>query len=287
MRTGILADTRNATDPFAFTKATVQDADDLCLSSLWFQMPLAYDASVLAAYAGTCSDRLEIGIGVLPIQTRHPLAMAQFAVTARLACRGGFTLGLGVSHKPVVEQTFGLNFHDPVGDMKRYLDVLLPNINGNGPVSVRASEPPEVVLGALGPRMLHLAAERTGGTVTWLTGPKGIAGQVVPILGPSARVIAILPVWVTDDPGAAREAINRRLAGTSKLPSYRRMLRLEGVTEPADVALFGDPATVQGRLAELAAAGATDLIAIELAADESERLATRQMLAEANGQKQV
>ena len=192
-------------------------------------------------------------------------------------------LGIGLSHKIVIEDMFGYDFGRPILHMREYLAVLLPLLDKQ-PVSfsgatVRANiglttpSPGRVpvVVAALGAQMLRLAGEQTDGTILWMTGPATVRDHIVPVITaaaenvgrPSPRVVCILPVCVTDDPDRARERAARVFAIYGDLPSYRAMLDREGAAGPADVAIVGDEDAVAAQIGSLAEAGVTDFVAGE------------------------
>ena len=148
-----------------------------------------------------------------------------------------------------------------------------------------AGPAPEVVLAAMGPKMLALAGRLTDGTVTWMTGPATLRTQIVPALSeaasaadrPAPRVIAGLPVCVTADATAARDAVRPRIEGASKMPSYRRQLAAEGLDDLAGLAIVGSAAEVTDRIAALAAIGVTELMA-DVFGSPDERAATVALL---------
>ena len=245
------------------------------------QMPQDPDLLVTLAVALREVEGVEVGTGVLPIQRQHPMALAQQALTVSLLSGGRLRLGLGLSHRPVVERVWGLPFDMPVRRMGEYLDALLPLLHGDpvdasgqtvsahGRLAIPGAPVPPVYLAALGPQMLRLAGRRAAGTITWMTGPRTLTEHVVPTLrgaaveaGRSVEVVSALPVCVTDDTAAARELAARQFAIYGKLPSYRAMLDREGWPGPQDAALVGDEATVSARLEEMAAAGADEFVAI-------------------------
>ncbi|HCG71407.1 MAG TPA: LLM class F420-dependent oxidoreductase, partial [Gammaproteobacteria bacterium] len=110
--------------------------------------------------------------------------------------------------------------------------------------------------------------------------------HIVPVIGdaaaaaarPSPRVLATLPVCVTDEPDTVRASISRGLSMYGKLPSYRAMFEREGVDGPADLALVGSPAEVADGIAELAAAGVTDFAPSEYCLSTQQRQQTRALL---------
>lgn len=136
-------------------------------------------------------------------------------------------------------------------------------INGSGLVATGAS---------LAQLVEHaVAAERDGFASYWL-------GQMAVPDRPAPRVVAGLPVCVTDRPDRVRAAIDQALHRYAELPSYRSVLDAEGARGPGDVALVGDAATVRAALADLAEAGATDFAATEFATTPTELTATRTLL---------
>ena len=153
-------------------------------------------------------------------------------------------------------------------------------------LSVRGAAPFAIVAAALGSQMLQVAGELADGTLTWCTGPDTLAGHIVPSIDraaeaagrPTPRVIAALPVCVTDDVDGARQQVARVLAVYGQLPSYRAMLDREGAAGPEDVAILGSSAEVTDRIGALAGIGVTDFAAVEVGANPDEVAATRQDL---------
>jgi F420-dependent oxidoreductase-like protein len=249
--------------------------------SLWLAHVFGLDAITALALVGRETRRIELGTAVVPTYPRHPAAMAQQALTAGVAAGGRFTLGVGLSHQLVIEGMLGLSFEKPAAHMREYLEVLAPLLRGE-PVSyqgeryrVRAglqvggAPAVPLLVAALGPVMLGVAARLAEGTITWMTGPRTLADHVVPTLReaaskagrPEPRVVAGFPVAVTDDVDKARARVGSILQMYGTLPSYRAMLDREGVEGPADVALVGDETRVGAAIDRIAEAGVSDLIA--------------------------
>jgi 5,10-methylenetetrahydromethanopterin reductase len=247
-------------------------------SSYILPQVFGFDAiGVLTVIAGAVPN-IKLGTGVVPTYTRHPLTMAQQALTLQAASGGRFMLGIGLSHKPVVEGMYGLSFEKPVRHMREYLSVLMPllhdgkasfhgeTINSELSVDVEPRLPPPVYVAALGEQMLKLAGTLADGTATWLTGPATIGGHIVPTITaaaekagrPAPQILASLPISVTDDPDAARERTAKDFQLYGYLPSYRAMLDREGAEGPADVAIVGDEQTVEKQVRALADAGVTE-----------------------------
>jgi 5,10-methylenetetrahydromethanopterin reductase len=84
------------------------------------------DALDVLAVAGARTSRIDLGVGIVPTYPRHPLALAQQAATTQAFCGGRLTLGVGVSHRPVIEDLHGLPYARPAAHMRDYLSVLMP-----------------------------------------------------------------------------------------------------------------------------------------------------------------
>lgn len=241
---------------------------------------------------------IRFGTSVVPTFPRHPMVMAEQALTTSMLAGGRFTLGIGLSHRPVVEGMWGHSFDRPVRHAREYLDALLPllagervravgeTITARGKLEIHAPEPP-VLLAALGPQMLQLAGARCAGTITWMVGATTLRTLTVPTIAgaaveagrPAPQVVAGIPIWVTDDVDTARRVAATTYEVYGQLPSYRAMLDREGVEGPADLAIIGDETTCAGRLDELEQAGVTTFLAAEFANQPDGRRRTREFLA--------
>lgn len=279
MRVGLFLDVPHGDDPIGALREQLAAAAADGFASAWLSNIFHLDALTALAAAGTQIPGIEYGTAVVPTYPRHPAALAQQAMTANAALGGRLALGIGLSHKVVIEHMFGYSFDRPARHMKEYLEVLLPLVRGEkvkfegetvraniGLTTPGAGLP--VLIAALAPRMLALAGAMADGTVLWMTGPKTVAGHVAPTIReaaeqagrPEPRVVCGLPICVTDDPAAARARANEVFQVYGGLPSYRAMLDKEGAEGPGDVAIVGDEASVRAQLDELAEAGVTDFI---------------------------
>ena len=287
MRIGVFFGDPRHGDPFEELTERIGQAVDDGFASVWVPNIFGLDAlTALAVLGREVGGDVELGTAVVPTFPRHPMMLAQQAITTQVATGGRLTLGIGLSHKLVVESMWGLSYDRPARHMQEYLSVLLPLLRERsvsfrgevfrvgGSIAIPGDVPPiPVLVAALGERMLRLAGTVADGTVTWMTSAKVIAGHVAPTLraaaeeaGRETRVVCALPVCVTDDPDAARELVGRAFAGYGDLPAYRAMLDKEAPgAGPADVAIVGDEATVRAGIEDVAAAGATDFVAVEAA----------------------
>jgi 5,10-methylenetetrahydromethanopterin reductase len=152
-----------------------------------------------------------------------------------------------------------------------------------GPPDVPA---PPVLLAAMGPRMLHLAGGTADGNILWLSGPRTIETLIVPAMAKAAaeagrepgRIVASVPVCVTDQADEARGIIATLLADYNDLPSYRGVMDVEGVDGPAGVSVIGDEAAVRAGIQSFADAGTTDFTPVEFALDDETRVRIRALL---------
>ena len=281
MRIGIFIGSMGTAHDLDGQVRQVVAAEDDGFDSFWAAQVLGVDALTLFALAGQRTKRIEMGTAVVPTYSRHPLYLAQQALTAQAATGGRLTLGIGVSHKPMVEGRLGLSFDRPALHMREYLSVVRALVHErsvdftgrmlsvNSALQVPGATPFPIVIAALAPRMLRIAGELAEGTVTWMAGRKTLEEHIVPRISsaaesagrPKPRVCVGVPIAVTDDPAAARRQAAKNFSRYGELPSYRRMLDIEGVEGPADVAIVGNEAEVERQLRALADIGATDLLA--------------------------
>jgi 5,10-methylenetetrahydromethanopterin reductase len=283
MRIGVSLREPSGPDPMGGLREQMRQAAGDGFASAWLSNIFGLDALTALAVAGNQVDGIELGTAVVPTYPRHPAALAQQALTTAAACGGRLVLGIGVSHKIVIEDMYGYDFDRPVRHMREYLAVLLPLLERR-PASftgatVRANltltTPGEcqvpLLVAALGTQMLRLAGQQADGTILWMTGPATVRDHVAPAITeaavtagrPAPRIVCILPVCVTGDPGGARERAARVFAVYGELPSYRAMLDREGAAGPGDVAIVGDEEAVGAQISALSEAGVTDFVAGE------------------------
>ena len=182
-------------------QADAEWAEDAGLATVWIpQIPDDFDALTAATVVGARTSRIEIGTAVIPVQPRHPIALAQSILSVQAVCAGRLAAGLGVSHHWIIDDMLGLPYEHPVATMRAYLDVLDHALRGPGPVDVenelfRVHNPLDitdisrttVLLAALGPRMLKMAGERSDGTSLWMANERAIALHIVPSITRAAK----------------------------------------------------------------------------------------------------
>jgi F420-dependent oxidoreductase-like protein len=284
-------------------------AEEAGLATVWVpQIPDEFDALTAATLMGSETSRIEIGTAVVPVQPRHPIALAQQALSVQAVCGGRLSLGLGVSHHWIIDEMLGLPYEHPAATMRAHLDVLERAFAGPGPVDVENGQfrvhnpldvtditPTPVLLAALGPMMLRLAGERTDGTILWLADERAIATHIAPRITqaaeaagrPAPRIVAGIPVCLCrdDEVDAAVERTNRLLSEAEVSPNYQRLLDQGDAREVGDILAAGGEAAIEKRLRAFADAGVTDISVrvVPLGTGRDELLAsmrrTRELLA--------
>ncbi|MCA2243202.1 LLM class F420-dependent oxidoreductase [Mycobacterium sp. WUMAC-067] len=276
-------------------------AETAGFTAFWIpQVPGYLDAMTAVTLIGQATDRIEIGTAVVPIQTRHPMIMAQQALTTQIACGGRFTLGIGPSHHWIVNGQLGLPYDRPARLMGDYLEVLAASFGGPGtvevdnesycvhsPVDVTDAYGMPVLLSALGPAMLRLAGERAGGTVLWMADERAIGDHVVPRITaaatgagrPAPRIVAGVPVALcsASETADARAYASEVLGHADFSPNYVRLLEHGDAEDVGDTMAAGDESTILARLCRYRDAGVTDLAAriVPLGKDVGERAESR------------
>jgi F420-dependent oxidoreductase-like protein len=244
------------------------EAERLGYDSVYVTHMAARDSqTVLAAYA-TRTEKIKLGTGVLPIYSRTPVATAQIAATVDEFAGGRCVLGLGVSHRVVVENWYGQTIDKPVREMREYAQTVRAIFRGEPPpednerfktsfqfmgYQTRPDFP--IYIAALSPAMLRLAGRIADGVILWLCNPDYIRDVVVPEVTKGREragktidgfdIVAAVPSAVTDEAETARAKLRKDLIPYFSLPFYRAMIERSGFED--DVAGFdagmekGDP----------------------------------------------
>jgi alkanesulfonate monooxygenase SsuD/methylene tetrahydromethanopterin reductase-like flavin-dependent oxidoreductase (luciferase family) len=218
--------------------------------SLWVTHGAGRDSFlVLSAYAHA-TRTIGLGSGVVPIYPRHPVALAQEALTLAELSGGRFRLGIGVSHRPSMTDGLGIELGNPISAMSEYVTVLRRALSGQvehagaryrvqwKSALPRLPKPPPLLLAGLSARMLELAGEIADGVVLWLCAPAYIQKIALPAIargraraGKSLdgfEVVAAVPLALTDDPKAPTALFKEELVRYLLLPFYRAMLVASG-----------------------------------------------------------
>src|SRR5690242_17360872 len=217
MRIGLMIgpERGHARDKVATLVADARAAEDAGFASIWVpQIPNDFDALTAITLMAGATSRVELGTAVLPIQTRHPIAMAQQALSTQAVCEGRLTLGLGPSHHWIVTDMLGLPYEKPARLVRNYVEALNVALAGPGPVDVENDDyrvhnpldvtdlPTPILVAALAPVMLRVAGELASGTILWMADERAIGDHIVPRISkaaddaarPAPRVVAGIPV---------------------------------------------------------------------------------------------
>jgi F420-dependent oxidoreductase-like protein len=249
---------------------------------VWLNQRFDVDALTLAAVIAAAVPGLGVGTAIVPINPRHPLVIASAAQTAQAAAHGNFSLGIGLGGNALEQRAFGIPAGNEIARLREYLTVLRLLIDDGGvdfqgqeltarpplPPLVAGGVPFPIYVAAMGPRALRVAGELADGTLPYLAGPHTIEEFIAPTISqaaadagrPPPRIIASVPVAVTNNPDAARAEAAKSLHFYDQIPSYQKVMAREGVTHAADLAVIGDPDAVVDQLLRYRAAGATDLV---------------------------
>ena len=225
-------------------------AEQLDYESVWVTHGLGRDSFLVLAAYGAVTSRIGLGNGVVPIYPRHPVAMAQAALSLSEMTGGRFRLGIGVSHRSSIEAMLGLTVLDPLAVMREYVAVLRGALGAGAAfegkyyrvhwslaLPTRPAAPP-IYLAALGPKMCELAGEIADGAMLWLCNPNYIRDVVVPEVtaGREAAgksldgfdIVAAVPSGIAEDREKAFGAMRQELLTYFSLPFYRTMIERSG-----------------------------------------------------------
>jgi len=248
----------------AVQRDVAAEIEKLGYGTLWYGESVAREAFAQAAIYLSATSSLVVASGIANIWARDPTAMAAGGRSLAEAWPGRFILGLGVSHAPMVTAR-GHDYARPLTAMRDYLDRM-----GQAPWRGPDIPMPPIVLAALGPRMVALAAERTAGAYPYFTTAKHIQ-QVREQLGPEGFLAADLPVVLAADRGEARKIGDVHTTLYLRTENYRNnLVRLgwppDQLEPPGSDDLFdaivawGDVDAVRERIDAHIAAGADHVV---------------------------
>lgn len=228
----------------------VQLADTLGYEAIYTTHIAGWESMIVTSTFAAHCDRARVGTGVVPIYTRTPATMAQTAASIDTLSAGRFTLGLGVSHRAVIEGWHGQSIDRPVREMREYVSIVRAILRGENPPSgerwhssfhlagleTRPDLP--IYLAGLSPAMLRAAGELADGVILWLCNPHYIREVVIPELAIGREragltlegfdVVAAVPSALSEDRDQAHQALRRDLLPYFALPFYRAMLERSG-----------------------------------------------------------
>ncbi len=220
--------------PSSRVREVVAEIEEMGWPTVWIPEAVGRDPFVSASVMLEASTTLKVATGIVQIHARHPMTTAAAQKTVAEAFDNRFLLGIGVSHGPFIEGIRKLDYSKPYSFMVEYLN----EMEGAMFMAAEPSEEPPVVLAALGPKMLALAAERTAGAHPYFVPPEHTA-LAREIMGPDALLAPEQKVCLETDPEAARELARENMALYLGLPNYVNNLHRLGFTE-ADTTEISD-----------------------------------------------
>ena len=230
--------------------ARVRLAEELGYESCYATHIAGRESLTLLTIYASATERINLGTGVVPIYTRTPATMAQTAATLDEFSGGRLRLGLGISHRPVVEGWHGQTIDSPAKEMREYVTIVRAILRGEEPpqgekwktsfrlagIDPRPNLP--IYIAALSPLMLRLAGELADGVLLWLCNPDYIRTVVVPEVTKGREkagkaldgfdIVAAVPSAVTDDRTDAYNTLRGDLIPYFSLPFYRAMIERSG-----------------------------------------------------------
>jgi F420-dependent oxidoreductase-like protein len=257
-------------------------AYEVGVRQVWLAQRFDHDAIGLAGVIGAAVPGLGVGTFAVPFNPRHPLIVASQAQTAQAAAHGNFSLGLALGAHEPERQAFGGEWPGTIARLREYLQVLRSifdtgSVNFHGaqytakpdwPVVVPGGTPVPLYVAAMGPKALRVTGELADGALPYLAGPRTISEFIEPTIAkaaadagrPKPRIIAGVPVLVSDDVDAARTVAAEQLGFYATIPSYQNVLAREGVDNVAELAAVGPANSVVQQVKRYFDAGATDVV---------------------------
>ncbi|MCU1642935.1 MAG: F420-dependent oxidoreductase [Nocardia sp.] len=282
------ANTTNYVDAIVLA---AREAAQYGVRSVWFGQRMDYDSAALAAIVGREVPQLQVGTSAIPVVGRHPLLVCAQAQTTQAATHGRYHLGLAVGSS-FAAGAFGLPFDRPIARLREFLTALRELLDTGTadfhgelltatppmPTALPGAQPRvPVLVAAMGPQSLRVTGELADGTLPYLAGPKTLGEHIVPAITKASstppRIVAFVPAVVTADVEAARAEAVRQLSFYDQVPSYTRIIELEGATRAADLAVIGDEETVAAQIRRYFEAGATEVVltSTDLAGPDDQR----------------
>lgn len=212
--------------PAAAAAAAAKRIEDIGYSTLWIPETVGRNALVHASWLLANTETLNLATGIANIYNREPGVSMQAQMTLAEQSGNRFMLGLGVSHKPLVEGVRGLDYGPPVKTMRTYLEAM----KASPYQGIAPSEPAPTVIAALGPKMLELAASACAGAHPYFSSPEHTA-MARKIMGEGPLLCVEQKVILEADADKAR-ALARPVASIyTGLPNYRNNWLRMGLNE--------------------------------------------------------
>ncbi len=244
------------------------------------------DTLTIAAVTAARTTQIRLGTAIVPTYPRHPLVMAQQALAIHDIAPGRLRLGIGPSHRPIIEGIYGLSLTSPLAYLREYVTVLR-GVLGEGKIDYHGAffnvtatsrtAPIPLLVSALGPKAFLLAGEISDGALSWVCPVPYLLNRALPALRagaesqqrPAPPLVAHVVVALNTDEAAVQAQAHQFFLRYSKLPFYAHMFEEAGLPVAGEsgldalakaLVISGDQATLRRRLAELLASGLDELM---------------------------
>lgn len=301
-RVGLLVNGMEAAQAVEGIKA----AEAAGVRQVWMtQSTPAPDTLTIFAAAAVQTRAVNVGTAVIPIYPRNPLALAQQALALGDLVPGRLRLGVGPSHRPIMEGVYGIPMSAPLQHLREYVAVLREAL-WHGKVdysgrfytihtTLQRTPRTPILISALREGAFHLAGEVADGAISWVCPVPYLLEKALPALRagatkggrPAPPLVAHIPVALSQDRQSVLAAARKRLGTYGHLPFYTSMFADAGFSASSDgtlsdalidsLVVSGDEATVSARLKDLLSQGLDELLVMPIpvanAEDEQGRLA--------------
>jgi F420-dependent oxidoreductase-like protein len=265
------------------------EAERAGLSQIWLSQGGSggADSLTVVAMAAARTERIRLGTAIVPTYPRHPIVMAQQVLAINDVAPGRLRLGIGPSHRPIIEGSYGLSQTAPLAHLREYMTVLRCLLSeGNVEYSGRffhvkaqsriASIP--LLISALGTKAFHLAGEISDGALSWVCPVPYLLNKALPALQagaqeasrPAPPLVAHVVVALSTDEAAVQAQAQQFLRRYSQMPFYAHMFEEAGLPVSPDgsglhalakaLVISGDEATVREQLIGLLNDGLDELM---------------------------
>jgi F420-dependent oxidoreductase-like protein len=284
---GLVVDGANA----ASAVKTIVEAEAAGVWQIWMvQPPSGPDTLTTLSAAATKTSTVRLGTSIVPTYPRHPLVLAQQALSLDDIAPGRLRLGVGPSHQAIIEGIYGLPQTTPLAHLREYVKVLRAalwegRVDHHGQffnvvVTLPRTTQTPVLISTLGKKAFELAGEIADGALSWVCPVSYLLNTGIPALRAAAAaangrsapppLVAYVSVALSEDRHSVMAAGHRVLDMYAKLPFYAKMFAdagfplTAGQTVPdslvENLIVSGNEATVATRFTELLAAGLDELM---------------------------
>ncbi len=273
----------------ATTISRIREAEQAGIQQVWMTQSMGMlDTLTLFAAVATQTTRVRLGTSIVPVYPRHPLVMALQAATINDLAPGRLRLGVGTSHRHVMENVYGLSMPSPLAYLREYVEVMRQGlwegrVDHQGTffkVAAPIPRPAQIplLISALGEMAFHMAGEIADGAISWVCPVPYLLERALPALRAGAEaqnrpvppLVAHIPVAMSTDDAAVQAATTARISFYTKAPFYQRMFASAGFPVAADgtgvdalvkaLVVAGDQTQVEKRLRGLLASGLDELL---------------------------